>query len=110
MKTAVGNSDQRKDVDNDEEHDGMRETCCFCWTGKHRRVLIFYQGVAQGCALAPDIFKKYINDLIAGDEAATPRGTVRGDTVSGFMFADGFVGISGTPEGLQKESDKALYY
>ena len=32
------------------------------------------------------------------------------DTVSGLMFADGFVGISETPEGLQKQIEKALEY
>ena len=31
-----------------------------------------------------------------------------GDTVLGLMFADGFVGISETPEGLQKQIEKAL--
>ena len=31
-------------------------------------------------------------------------------TVSGLMFADDFVGISETPEGLQKQIEKALAY
>ena len=30
------------------------------------------------------------------------------DTVSGLMFADDFVGISETPEGLQKQIEKSL--
>ena len=30
--------------------------------------------------------------------------------VSGLMFADDFVGISDTPEGLQKQIEKALEY
>ena len=30
------------------------------------------------------------------------------DTVSGLMFAEDFVGISETPEGLQKQIEKAL--
>ena len=32
------------------------------------------------------------------------------DTVSGLIFADDFVGISETPEGLQKQIEKALEY
>ena len=32
------------------------------------------------------------------------------DTVSGLMFADDFVGTSETPEGLQKQIEKALEY
>ena len=32
------------------------------------------------------------------------------DTVSGLMFADDFVGISETPERLQKQIQKALEY
>ena len=33
-----------------------------------------------------------------------------GEKVSGVMFADDFVGISETPEGLQKQIEKALEY
>ena len=32
------------------------------------------------------------------------------DTASGLMFADGFVSISETPEGLQTQIEKALEY
>ena len=32
------------------------------------------------------------------------------DTVSGVMFADDFVGVSESPEGLQKQIEKALEY
>ena len=31
-------------------------------------------------------------------------------TVSGLMFTDDFVGISETPEGLQKQREKSLVY
>ena len=41
-------------------------------------------------------------------EAAGQGVAVGEDTVSGLMFADDFVGISGTPEGLQKQTEKAL--
>ena len=40
--------------------------------------------------------------MIVAVEAAKQGVTVREDTVSGLMFADDFVGISETPEGLQK--------
>ena len=46
----------------------------------------------------------YIHDLMEAVEAANQGVTVRKDTVSGSMFADGFVGISGTPEALQKQT------
>ena len=68
------------------------------------------QGVAQGCTLSPNIFKVYINDMIVAVEAANQEVTMGEDTVSGLMFAGDFVGISETPEGLQKQVDKALEY
>ena len=43
-------------------------------------------------------------------ESAQQGVKVRDDTVSGLMFADDFVGISGTAEGLQKQIEKALEY
>ena len=68
------------------------------------------QGVAQGCTLSPNLFKIYINDLIVAVEGARQGVTVGEDTVSGLMFADDFVGISETPEGLQKQIEEALEY
>ena len=63
------------------------------------------QGVAQGCKLSPNICNIYINELIVAVEAAK-QGVTVGDTVSGLMFADDFVGISETPEGLQKQINR----
>ena len=70
--------------------------------------------------MSPNLFKIYytryiyiyiyINDLIVAVEAARQGVTVGEDTVSGLMFADYFVGISETPEGLQKHIHKALEY
>ena len=54
--------------------------------------------------------KVYINDMIVAVEAAKQGGTMGEDTVSGFMFVNDFVGISETPEGLQKQVEKALGY
>ena len=48
--------------------------------------------------------------MIVAVEAAKQGVTVGVDTVSGMMFADDFVGISETPEGLQKQIEKALEY
>ena len=62
------------------------------------------QGVAQGCTPSPNLFKVYINDMIVAVEAARQGVTVGGDAVSGLMVADDSVGISGTPEGLQKQT------
>ena len=41
-------------------------------------------------------------------EAAKQGITVGEDTVSGLMFADDFVGISETPEGLHKQIERAF--
>ena len=47
--------------------------------------------------------------MIVAVQAAWQGVTMGGDTaVSGLMFADDFVGISETPEGLQKQIDKSL--
>ena len=68
------------------------------------------QGVAQGCTLSPNLLKVYVNDMIVAVEAAKQGVTMGEDTVLGLMFADDFVGISETPEGLQKQIEKALEY
>ena len=68
------------------------------------------QGVAQECTLSPNIFKVYIDGMIVTVEAAKQGVTMGEDTVSGLMFADEFVGISETPEGLQQQIEKALEY
>ena len=48
--------------------------------------------------------------MIVAVEAAKQGVTMGEDTVSGLMFADDFVGISETPEGLRKQIEKALEY
>ena len=52
--------------------------------------------------------KVYINDMIVAVETAKQGVTVGEDRVSGLIFTDDFVGISETPEGLQKQIGKAL--
>ena len=48
--------------------------------------------------------------MVVAVEAAKQGVTVGDDTVSGLIFADEFVAISeATPEGLQKQMDKALF-
>ena len=66
------------------------------------------QGVAEGCTLSPDLFKVYINDMTVAVGAAKQGVTMGEDAVSGLMFADDFVGVSETPEGLQQQIEKAL--
>ena len=73
-------------------------------------MLIFLQGAAQGCTISPNLFKVYINDMTVADEAAKQGVTMGEDTVSGLTFAGDFVGLSETPEGLQKQIQKALEY
>ena len=73
---------------------------------KHVNIL---QGVVQGCTLPPNLFKVYDNNgILVAVEAAKQAVTMGEDTVSGLMFADDFVGISKTPEGLQKQIEEAL--
>ena len=71
--------------------------------GEMSKCVDILQGVAQGCTLSPNLFKVYINDKIVAVEAAEQGVTMGKDTVSGLTFADDFVGISETFEGLQKQ-------
>ena len=66
--------------------------------------------VVQGCTLSPSLFKVYISDMIVAVEAAKQGVTVGEDALSRLMFADDSVWTSETPEGLQKQIEKALEY
>ena len=52
----------------------------------------------------------FINDLTLAIESTQQGVKVDEDMVSDLIFADNFVGISGTAEGLQKQIEKALEY
>ena len=83
--------------------------------GEISKYVVLLQGVAQGCTLSPNIFNIYIiyiyiKDLVVAVEAPKQGATVGEDRLSGLMFADYFVGISDTPEGLQKQLEGALEY
>ena len=56
------------------------------------------------------LFKVYINGMIVAVEAANQGITVGEDTVPGLIFADDFVGMSESSEGLQKQIEKTLEY
>ena len=58
---------------------------------------------AQGCSLSPILFSVFIDDLLWEVEKAD-LGIQLGDgkKVGGMLFADDFVGVSGSKEGLQK--------
>ena len=60
--------------------------------------------------MSPTSFKVFINDLIIAIESAQQGVKVGDDMVSGLMFADDFMGISGTAEGLQEQIEKGLEY
>ncbi|CAB1116628.1 unnamed protein product [Ectocarpus sp. CCAP 1310/34] len=67
-------------------------------------------GCGNNCStLSPTLFQVCINDLLEIVEAVR-KGVKVGDTetsVSGMLFADDFVGMSDTPEGLQLQIDAA---
>ena len=65
------------------------------------------QGVAQGCTLSPTLFNTFFNGLIVATESSQQGVKVGDDMVSGLMFADDIVGISGTADrtkGTNRES------
>ena len=76
--------------------------------GETSKYFYILQRVAQGCTLSPTLFKVFINDMIRAVKAAKQGVKVGGDTISGLMFADDFVMIAETPEGLQEHIEKAL--
>ncbi|CAB1102257.1 unnamed protein product [Ectocarpus sp. CCAP 1310/34] len=80
--------------------------------GELSKFFDFEQGVPQGCTLSPTLFQVFINDLLEVVEAVR-KGVKVGDTetsVSGMLFADDFVGMSDTPEGLQLQIDAATKF
>lgn len=70
--------------------------------GEKSKYVDIFQGVTQRRALSSTLSKVLINYMIIEIEAANRGVKVGEDTVSGFMVADDFVGISEAPEGLQK--------
>ena len=78
--------------------------------GKTSKYFDILQGVAHGCTLSPTLFKVFSNDMIKAVETTKQGVKVGEDMVSGLMFADDFVGLAETPEGLQTQIEKALEY
>ena len=99
-----GNWDQRKDVENSEKGRNVPRSAVML-DGGISKYVVFLQGVAQRCTLSLNVFKVYISDMVVAAEGANHGVTMGEDAVSGLMFADDFVGISGTPEGLQKQRE-----
>ena len=59
---------------------------------------------------SPNLLEAYTNGMIVAVESAKQGVTMGGDTISGLMLVDDFVGMSETPEGLQEQIEKALEY
>ena len=75
--------------------------------GELSKFLNIEQGVPQGCTFSPTLFQVFINDLLKVVKAVGQGVDVGESSVSGMLFADDFVGISDTPEGLQMQIDAA---
>ena len=105
VEKYVGNWDQKKDVENDENMTECARSAVML-DGEMSKYVDILQGVEQGCTLSPNLFKVYINGMTLAVEAAKQGVTMGEDPVSGLMFADDFVGISETPEGLQKQIEE----
>ena len=58
-----------------------------------------YQGVVQGCALSPTLFLIFINGLMKEIERTVP--SLPSLEFNGLLFADDFVGLSDSEQGLQ---------
>ena len=58
-----------------------------------------YQGVAQGCTLSPKLFLIFIDGLMKEIERTVP--SLPSLQLNGLLFADDFVGLSDSEQGLQ---------
>ena len=71
--------------------------------GEKSTMFSLEQGVAQGCSLSPILFSVFIDDLLREVEKADLGIQLGGGKkVGGMLFADDFVVVSGSKEGLQK--------
>ena len=60
------------------------------------------QGVAQGCSLSPILFSVFISYLLDEiDRAQIGIQLKSGNKVGGLLYADDFVGITGSSENFQ---------
>ena len=66
-----------------------------------------YQGVAQGCTLSPTLFLIFIGGLIKEIERTVP--SLPSLELNGSLFADDFVGLSNSEQGLQALIDVYAY-
>lgn len=66
------------------------------------------QGLPQGCTLSPTPFQVFHDKMLNIVEAVVQGVKVGKSEVSGLSYADDFVGVSDTREGLQKQIDIAM--
>ena len=67
-----------------------------------------YQGVAQGCTLSPTLFLIFIDGLMKEIERTVP--SLPSLELNGLLFADDFVGLSDSEQGLQALIDVVYAY
>ena len=67
-----------------------------------------YQGVAQGCTLSPTLFLIFIDGLMKEIERTVP--SLPSLELNGLLFADDFVGLSNSEQGLQALIDVVYAY
>ena len=67
-----------------------------------------YQGVAQGCTLSPTLFLIFIDGLMKENKRTVP--SLPSLELNGLLFADDFVGLSNSEQGLQALIDVVYAY
>ncbi|CAB1109340.1 unnamed protein product [Ectocarpus sp. CCAP 1310/34] len=100
----------KKAYDTSMEKWAVEKTCtksAVMLDGELSKFFDIEQGVPQGCTLSPTLFQVFINDLLEVVEAVRKGVKDTETSVSGMLFADDFVGMSDTPEGLQLQIDAA---
>ena len=81
---------------------------CVFFNGCKSDYFDIYQGVAQGCTLSPTLFLIFIDGLMKEIERTVP--SLSSLELNGLLFANDFVGLSNSEQGLQALIDVVYAY